>query len=374
MKIGIPREIKPQEGRVALLPPQVHDLVPAGNSLFVQSGAGVLSGASNADYIAAGASILPTANGVYETAKLIVKVKEILPAEFGLLKKHHILLTNIHSANDRKQLDHLLDVGLTALSAEDTHQFGSPNCALAGEVGAFEGVRLSLAPHGGTGRHFMAHFGAPPAKAIILGLGHVGRGALRTLLSLGIDVVGLDINPGARKQAMLDWHNNRFTAGPISDLEMHLADADMIFNCVMWPKHRDDHLISRADLAKLKPTAIIVDISCDEGGAIETSHPTSWQDPVYVAEGIRHFCVDNIPGAVPVTAAAGYATALLPHIKSIAEHGALEACRRDPWLARGLTCVGGILTHEEAARVQKREFTPAAELLEKQRNAEKAGR
>lgn len=365
MKIGIPKEIKPQEGRVALLPEQVKNLTTDGQEVYVQAGAGVLSGIQDQEYKSAGANILNSAADVYGTAELIVKVKEILPSEFDLLREDHILLTNIHSANDREQLDHLLKVGLTAIAAEDTHQFGSPNCPLAGEVGAFEGVRLSLATHGGTGRHFMSHFGAPVSKAIVLGLGHVGRGALRTLISLGIDVVGLDINAGARKQADLDWHNTSFRADDISNLHEYLGAADMVFNCVMWPKHRDDHLINRSDLALLKPTAVIVDISCDEGGAIETSRPTSWQDPVYVEEGIRHFCVDNIPGAVPITSSAGYASALLPHIKSIAHNGVLEACRRDPWLARGLNCVDGVLTLEEAAAVQNREFTPADVILNK---------
>jgi len=363
MKIGIPKETKPQEGRVALLPSQIKELVEDGNSLFVQSGAGLLSGFDDEDYQQAGATILSSIADVFDTAELIVKVKEILPAEFSLLRPDHILLTNIHSANDRPQLDHLLNVGLIAIAAEDTHQFGSPNCPLAGEVGAFEGIRLSFAPHGGSGRHFMSHFGSPPAKAIVLGLGQVGRGALRTLLSLGIAVTGLDINAATRQQAELDWHSSNFITAETTDLATYLPDVDMIFNCVLWPKHRNDHLISRNDLALLKRTAVIVDISCDEGGAIETSRPTSWQDPIYVEEGIRHFCVDNIPGAVPMTSSAGYAIALLPHIKSIAKSGALEACRQNSWLARGLTCVNGTLTYQEAARIQNRDFTPADEVL-----------
>ncbi|PHQ70369.1 MAG: alanine dehydrogenase [Sneathiella sp.] len=363
MKIGIPKEIKSQEGRVALLPLQVKELIADGNSVFVQSGAGLPSGISDDGYQQAGASILASGADVFATAEFIIKVKEILPPEFDLLRPEHILLTNIHSANDRVQLDQLIKVGLIAFAAEDTHQYGSPNCPLAGEVGAFEGIRLSLAPHGGSGRHFMSHFGAPAANAIVLGLGQVGRGALRTLLSLGITVTGLDINAAARQQTALDWHNSNFTDADISDLAAYLPDADMIFNCVMWPKHRDDHLISRSDLALLKPTAVIVDISCDEGGAIETSRPTSWQDPVYVEEGIRHFCVDNIPGAVPMTSSAGYAAALLPHIKSIARNGALEAARQNSWLAKGLTCVNGTLTYEEAARVQNRDFTPVDTFL-----------
>ncbi len=206
-------------------------------------------------------------------------------------------------------------------------------------------------------------------KAVVIGLGHVGRGALRTLLSLGVKVIGLDINAGARKQADLDWHDRNYRSEEISDLPNHIADADMIINCVMWPKNREDHLISREMLLQMKPTAVIVDISCDEAGAIETSRPTSWQDPVYEIDGIRHFCVDNIPGAVPAASSAGYGASILPHILAIAEHGALEACRRNEWLARGLNCVGGILTLEEAAKVQKRDFTPAAELLAKQQTA-----
>ncbi|GLQ05228.1 alanine dehydrogenase [Sneathiella chinensis] len=365
MKIGVPTEIKSQEGRVALLPPQVSDLTARGHDLYVQAGAGRLSGANDADYQSAGAQILESGEEVFKQADLIVKVKEILPPEFPFLEKRHILLTNIHSANDRPQLDRLLEVGLIAIAAEDTHEFGSPNCPLAGEVGAFEGVRLTLAPHGGTGRHFMAHFGAPATKAVVLGLGQVGRGALRTLISLGLDVTGLDIHPGARKQAELDWHHATYRSGEISDLPDLLPDMDLVVNCVLWPKHRDDHLISRADLARMKPTAVIVDISCDEAGAVETSRPTSWADPVYSVDGIRHFCVDNIPGAVPATSSAGYAAALLPHIRAIAEHGPLEACRRNGWLARGLTCINGILTHDEAARVQKRDHVPAPDYLKK---------
>lgn len=363
MKIGIPKEIKPQEGRVALLPEQVGRLVEAGHDLFLEKNAGIQSGFPDRAYEDAGATLMTNGAQIYENARLIVKVKEILPPEFTLLRKDHIILTNIHSANDRVQLDRLLEVGLTAIAAEDTHQFGSPNCPLAGEVGAFEAVRLSLAPYGGTGRHFMGHFGSQAAKALVIGLGHVGGGALRTLLSLGVEVVGLDISAGAQKQAALDWHDRNYRSDHISKLAEYLGDADMIINCVMWPKDRNDHLIDRQMLSKMKSSAIIVDISCDEAGAIETSRPTSWRDPVYEIDGIRHFCVDNIPGAVPAAASAGYASALLPHILEIAEHGALEACRRNPFLARGLNCVDGILTLEEAAKVQSRPYIPASELL-----------
>jgi alanine dehydrogenase len=363
MHIAVPREIKPQEGRVALLPPQVASLCASGHSVILETGAGLNAEASDQTYRDAGAEIASNADSVFNAGELIVKVKEFLPQEYGLLRREHTVLTNLHSAANPGQLDRLLELGLVAIAAEDTHQFGSPNCALAGEVGAFEGVRMVLACHGGTGRHFMGHFGAAPATALVMGLGSVGRAALRTLLGLGMRVIGLDISAGARKEMTLHWHDRAFQADPIETLPRHLPDADLVINCVLWDKRRRDHLLSRAMLGSMKPRAAIVDISCDPAGAIETCRATSWRDPIYQVDGIRHFCVDNIPGAVPITASAGYAEALLPKVALIAEFGAVEACRRDPWLARGLTTVAGTLTLEEAARVQNRPYTPVNEVL-----------
>ena len=365
MRIGIPREIKSQEGRVALLPLQVRRLSEFGHKLLVERGAGMLSDALDSEYIAAGAAIVDSGEAVYAGAELIVKVKEILPAEFGYLRPEHVIFTNFHSAADRRQLDRLLEVGLTAIAAEETHEFGSPNSVLAGEIGALEGVRLVLAPHGGTGRHFMSHFGAPAAKALVIGLGGVGRGALRTLLGLGLSVIGFDLSRGARREAMFTWHKQDFQALDISELASYLEGADLVVNCVLWDKTRKDHLITRDMLKRMKPGAVIADISCDPAGAIETTRATKWEDPVYDVDGIRHFCVDNIPGAVPATASAGYAEAILPFVALIAEHGPIQACRRDRWLARGLTCAGGELILEEAGRFQNRPFTPLAEFLQR---------
>ena len=358
MRIGIPKEIKPQEGRAALLPRQVQRLTQAGHAVLVESGTGLLARASDQDYQAVGATVLPTAKEIFDKAQLIVKVKEVLPPEYPLLRAEHIILTNIHAAMNQEELDVFLQVGLTAISAENTHSFGSPNCVLAGEVGALEAVRLCLATYGGTGRHFMGHFGEPALKALVLGLGNVGRGAVRTLLGLGATVIGLDVFEGARKAAALDWHDRNLLVGDVAELECHLEDVDAVVNCVLWPKERPDHLITRKMLGRLKPGAVIVDISCDRAGAIETSRPTTWADPVYEVDGVRHFCVDNIPGAVPVTASAGYGEALLDKILAIAGKGVVQACKDDPWLARGLTCAGGTLLLEEAARYQQRDFTP----------------
>lgn len=363
MRIGVPREIKPGEGRVALLPAQVNRLVAAGHPVLVERGAGHVAQAADADYAAAGAALADGGEAVYAGAELVVKVKEILPPEFPWLEARHVVFTNLHSAADRRQLDRLLAAGLIAIAAEETHPFGSPNSVLAGEIGALEGVRLVLAPHGGTGRHFMGHFGAPPARALVLGLGGVGRGALRTLLGLGLSVVGFDVSAGARREAELTWCRQDFTACPVEELPEHLPGADAVFNCVLWDKTRGDHLIPRAMLARLQPGAVIVDIACDPGGAVETCRATRWEDPVYEVDGVRHFCVDNVPGAAPVAASAGYATAIVDNVAAIADHGPLEACRRNPWLARGLTAVDGVLTLAEAGRVQNRPWTPVHEVL-----------
>ena len=362
MRIGIAKEIKPGEGRVALLPNHVQQLTDK-HEVFVETGAGLLSQATDEDYKAVGASITPNAESLFERSKLIVKVKEILPEEFGYLKSDHIIFTNLHSAADPEQLDVLLDKKLTAIAAEEIHQFGSPNCPLAGEIGALEGLRLTFACHGGSGHHFLPHYGAPTCKAIVIGLGGVGRGALRTLLSLGVEVFGFDSFAGALFKTKLDWPTQKFSTHSLDELEEFLPQADMIVNCVLWDKTRSDHLITRSMLSQLKPKTVIVDISCDTNGAIETCKSTSWDDPVYEVDGIRHFCVDNIPGATPVTASQGYGNALLPYIEDIGNYGVIEALKRSSWLAKGLTTYNGHLTLKETAEVQQREYTNISKIL-----------
>ncbi len=365
MNIGIPREIKPREGRVALLPRHVNSLAEAGHSVMVETSAGRLSGMKDQDYRESGACIAGSGREVFDHATLIVKVKEILPDEYAYLRSDHIIFTNIHAALNREQLDQFLKVGLTAISAENTHPYGSPNCALAGEIGALEGVRLSLAPYGGVGRHFMRHFDQDSSFAVVIGLGNVGRGALRTLLSLGVRVAGLDIDEGARKAAAMDWFRHDLRVAHVDDLPDFLPDADIIINCVFWPKERNDHLISRDMLGKLKSNAIIIDISCDTAGAIETCRPTTWDNPIYEVDGIRHFCVDNIPGAAPVASSAGYGNAILSRVQMIADIGVADAALKDSWIVRGLTCADCELILEEAGKYQNRPFIPVSDWLKK---------
>lgn len=363
MRVGLAREIKPQEGRVALLPEQVRSLVAAGHTVLVERDAGRLSGAADDDYAAAGARLVETPAALWGEAELVVKVKEVLPPEYPLLERRHVVFTNLHTALNRALTDRLLEVGLTALSAEEMHRYGTPNSPLAGEVGALEGLRLCFAPFGGGGRHFVGHYGAPPVTAVVVGLGGAGLGAARVLCRLGCRAIGLDRDAGARYRAGLALAHEGLEAAGIEALPGLLPELDLLVNCVRWDKSRRDHLISRTDLARLKRSAVLCDVSCDEAGAIETSRPTSWEAPTYRAEGILHFAVDNIPGAVPVAASAGYARAILPFLLAIGEYGVLEACRRDPWLARGLTCLDGALILEETGRYQARPFEPLSEVL-----------
>jgi len=365
MDIGVAKEIKPQEARVGLMPGDVAQLVEKGHKLRVETSAGAASGAPDAHYEQAGAEIVTNADDLFNASQMIVKVKEIMPKEYNFLRPSQIIYTNLHTALNRDLTDKLLDLNISSISAEDTHEDGSPNCPLAGEIGAFEGVRLCMAPHGGTGRHFMEHFGASPLKAVVIGLGAVGQGSLRTLLRLGCSVTGLDIVSRAQKTTAQTWASYAYQSDHVDNLANHLDDADLIVNCVLWPKYRNDHLIDRGMLSRLKPTASIVDISCDTAGAIETCRPTTWSDPVYEVDGIRHFCVDNIPGAAPETASAGYSRAILPFVSLIADNGIVEACKIAPWLAKGLTTHAGTLILPETARLQDRPFTPAEIYLDR---------
>ncbi len=365
MNISILKEIKPQEGRVALLPKHVKVLVDNGHSVFVESSAGALSRAYDEEYVKAGAKVMPDAKSTWEAGQFIVKVKEILPPEYEFLRADHIILTNIHAALNEEETNELLKVGCTGISAENTHAFGSPNCALAGEVGAFEGVRLSFAQQGGVGRHFMAHFGEEALKCMVIGLGNVGRGVMRTLFGLGAQVIALDSYEGARKAARMDYYDKHIVVDDVENISEYVYDVDVVYNCVLWDKNRNDHLISREMMKKMRKGVVIVDISCDTAGAIETSRSTTWAEPTYVEEGVVHFAVDNIPGAVPVTASAGYGEALLPHILELTSKGVKQACKDNPFLARGLTCVNGELILEEAGKYQNREFTPVKEWLDR---------
>ncbi len=361
MKIGIPRELKPDERRVALRPDEAAGLVADGHALFVEAGAGALAGFDDDAYRAGGATVVDGAAALFGAAELIVKVHELQQGEPALLRPDHVLLANLYCDANRMRLDMLLGTGATAFAVEHLVKPISASSVLGGEIGALEGVRLLLAPHGGTGAHFAAHFGLRPANALVIGLGAAGRGALRVLLGLGLSVTGFDIDPVACEEMRLNWHGRDFAAEPVERLPEFLGGADLVLNCVLWDKTRTDHLITRAMLSDMKRGAVIIDVAADRAGAIETSIPTTWHSPVYSVQGVTHFCVENLPSASPRAASTGYSRMVLPLVTAIAGLGPVEACRRDPQIARGLMCRGGRLLHAPTARIQNRALATLAD-------------
>ncbi len=360
MHIGIPREIKVQEGRVALLPAHVARLVRAGARLFVERGAGRHAGADDRAYEAAGATILDDGPAVFAASEIIVKVKEPMQAELPALRADHILVANLYCGRDRALVDHLLAAGTTAIAAEHAHPHHPGNSPIAGELGALEGLHLLFRPHGGNGRHFMRHAGMQGARALVMGLGLAGRGALRVLLNLGVGVTGIDEDEAALARALSDWSNRDFATAPPAALPDLLGQADLVINCVRWDKSRRDHLVTRDMLGLLPPGAVIVDVACDRAGAIETSVPTSWDNPTYQVAGITHFCVENLPAAVPPVASATFADVAAAIAAPVAARG-LDAATRDlPWLAAAVVCRHGRLHDRRTATLQDRPWMPFA--------------
>ncbi len=364
MKIGVLKENKPGEERVILTPSEVKDLTEAGHGVLVQQGAGSNAGFPDGEYIAAGATLGGGIEEVYRECTLIAKVKEILPEEYPHLRKGHIIFTCVHPAANRKEVDALLAAKVTAFTAEDSHRYGSPNCEAAGKIGALMGAYFLLSGHGGRGQTIFGIAGAPAGTALVLGAGIVGKGATEVLSALGGRVVLMDISIGALREAEYLFPKNVTTmmSSRGNILEM-LPFSDIVVNCVKWPKHRKDHLLYKEDLRRMRKGSVIVDISADVGGAIETFHPTSHKDPVYVIDGIVHYGVDNIPGAAPYTVSKSYAASILRHIRNIADLGVEEACVRDGYLRRSLCVHNGLVTHEETSVIQQRPFTRAEEAL-----------
>ena len=365
LKIGVLTETKPGETRVALSPEHVSSLVEVGHTVFVQSTAGLASGFDTTEYATAGAFVCYGPSDLYSHADLVLKVKEPDETDLLLLRPRHTLFANVHPAGDAPLVSRLLATGATVISAEDCHEFGSSNCVIAGEIGAFHALLYAQAQYGGSGRHFFAHGGVEPLTVVLIGVGQAGLGALRVFTSLGCRV--LVVNRDERRRRAVEFANPtaNIETFDVEDLPSILPIADIVCNCVLWDKTRTDHLITRPMLADLKRTCVIADVSCDEGGAIETSRATSWSDPTYVVDGIRHFCVSNMPSAVPGTASVCYGDAIWHQVDLLARLGPFAACRENDALMAGLTMAGGLLCHDETIRVQGRFGTPKDMLLSK---------
>ena len=364
MIVGVLKENKQGEARVIMTPTGASEFCRCGHTVLVQKDAGILSGFSNEDYTEAGAQLRETMEEIYAECELVAKVKELFPEEYPLVREDQIMLACFHPAGNREEVDVMLDQKMTGFAAEDSHRYGSPNCEVAGKLGAIMGTVCLTTMYGGSGKLVGGVGGAPGINAIVIGAGIVGKAATDILSSLGAKITLMDINVGVLRQCGEIFPKNVHTAFSnqknIADL---LPTTDLVINCVKWPKHRKDHLITRDMLKLMQKGSVIVDISADVGGAVETYKATSHDNPTYVVDGIVHYGVDNIPGAVPHTTSIVYAAVVLPHLLSIANNGVKEACRRDAYLRRSLVTYKGILAHAETALIQNRERITPEEIL-----------
>ena len=369
MRIGVAKEIKQDEYRVALTPAGAGELRQRGHEVLVETGAGAGSAFADADYEAVGAQVT-TVDEVWESAEMLLKVKEPLPEEYGRLREEQILFTYLHLAADEELTRALVASGATCIAYETVETDDgklpllAPMSAVAGRLATQMGAWALEKAQGGRGLLLGGVPGVPPAKVVVLGGGIVGYNAALIAVGMQADVWVLDKSVERMRdlEMMLD---GRITLTMSNRLEIELAsaDADLIIGAVLIPGARAPKLITREMLGGLKPGAVLVDVAIDQGGCFETSRPTTHSDPIYEVDGIVHYCVANMPGAVPVTSTFALTNVTLPYIEAIADHGFREAVARDRALARGVNVVDGKLTYEAVADACGLDFTPLEQVL-----------
>ena len=347
MRIGIPSEIKPLEGRVALVPEACSSLVQAGHSVAVQQGAGRFSGYDDAQYVAAGASIAPDAGTLYRDAQLIVKVKEPFDTEPGLLRQEHLLFCFLHLAANPKLAASLCATGLTSVGFETVEtDSGSlpllaPMSDIAGRLASQIGTSLLQRPQGGKGLLLGGLPGAERGRVVVIGAGHAGGNAAAMAAAIGAEVVVFDLRQ-ERLAAMHALGNNVTGLYPYpSALAREIAAADLLIGATLRTGERAPHSVSRDMVRSMQPGSVIVDISVDQGGCIATTRPTSYDQPTYVEEGVVHFAVTNMPGAVPRSASQALSAVLLPYVLQISQ----PDWQSSPELRRGINTDAGELVH-----------------------------
>ena len=363
MVFGLLKDIKNGEYRVIATPSEIASIVADGHTALVQKGAGEKAGFEDEEYVRAGAELVDTAEEMYARSDFLTKVKEFEPCEFDLLRENQIVFTCIHPAAHPEEVQALLNKKVIAFTAEDSHRYGSPNCEAAGKQGALMGLESMLSINGGKGKFVSGLGGAPGMKVLILGGGVVGQAALSVLHALGAWVTVMDINIGTLRSISRQYHEQVNTMiSTKENIAKLLPETDMVLNCVKWPKNRTDHLIDRAMVKTMSKGSVIVDISNDVG-VIETFHETTHENPRYIEEGVVHYCVSNIPGAIANSTSVAYAASVLPHFRSIMNQGVAAACAKDGFLRRSLTAYKGYLTHEETSALQGRPWIRPEDIL-----------
>ena len=356
MRIGVPKEIKNHEYRVGLTPPSVAELVAAGHQVVVETGAGMGIDFEDADYVEAGATILPNADQVFEQAKMIVKVKEPQPVEIARLRPHHLLFTYLHLAADKPQAEGLMKSGATCIAYETvTSPKGGlpllkPMSEVAGRMAVQVGAHYLEKEQGGRGVLLGGVPGVAPARVAILGGGISGVNAAQMAVGMRADVTIYDINNDRLAELDMFFSNQIKTAyASKAAIAAAVAKAHLVIGAVLIPGAAAPKLVTRDMLKSMKRGSVLVDIAIDQGGCFETSHATTHDDPVFEVDGIIHYCVANMPGAVARTSAFALNNATLPFALKLAKLGAEEAMAADPHLANGLNVSGGKIRHAAVA-------------------------
>ena len=354
MIIGIPKEIKDQEYRVALLPSAAYQLAKRGHQVLVERNAGVGAGYPDQEYVRAGATLLDGHAEIFQRAELVVKVKEPLPAEYPLLRQGQLLFTYLHLAANRALTEALLKSGITGLAYETIEvnrrlPLLEPMSEIAGRMSVLVGGYFLAKHFGGSGVLLGGVPGVLPGRVVVLGGGTSGINAARMAQGMGADVTILEVDLERMRFLDITLH----TAHTLYSSEAHLLEllpsVDLLIGAVLVPGARAPKLISRDMLRRMRPGSVLVDIAIDQGGCAETSRPTTHDEPVFVEEGVTHYCVANMPGAYARTATQALANVTYPFIEKLADLGLAEACQRQPGLVGGINVMGGKLTHKAVA-------------------------
>jgi alanine dehydrogenase len=370
MRVGVPSEIKTDEYRVGMTPSGVRELAQDGHEVLVQAGAGEGSAIADEAYVAQGATIVPDAEAVFEGAELIVKVKEPQPGEVARLRPHHTLFTYLHLAPDPALTRGLAESGATCVAYETVEDgrgrlpLLAPMSEVAGKIATQAGAFMLEKPLGGRGLLLGGVPGVAAGKVMVIGGGVVGQNAAEIAIGMGAETYVYDrsIDRLRELEVLLNGRCSTCYASTL-EIEQRLPEMDLVVGAVLVHGAKAPHVITRAQLGLMKRNAVLVDVSIDQGGCFETSHATTHSDPTYEVDGITHYCVANMPGAVPITSTYALTNATMPYVIKLAGQGVHAALGADAGFMKGLNVAAGRLTYEPVARDQGLEFTPPQEAL-----------
>lgn len=370
MTIGVPKEIKTEEYRVSMTPAGVKELVKLGHKVFVQKGAGEGAGLRDEDYKGVGAELVDNLEDIYERAELIVKVKEPQPEEYKLLHEGHILFTYLHLAADETLTKALMERKIVGIAYETVETDDgylpllAPMSEIAGKMAPQEGAKYLEKPQGGLGVLLGGVPGVPPAKVVVIGAGTVGMSATMVAAGMGADVTLMDINvEKLRRAEEIIPANVKTLFSTEYTIREAVKNADLVIGAVLIPGAKAPKILTRDVLREMKEGSVFVDVSIDQGGISEFSRPTTHKEPIFIAENVIHYCVANMPGAVPRTSTFALTNSTLKYVIKLAEYGWKEAVRRDKALARGVNLVNGKITYKAVAEAFGLDYHPLEECL-----------